>query len=356
MQAAADTEDLQVGLIGFGYASQTFHAPLITTTPGLRLAAVSSRDATRVHAALGAGVAVLPTPAALIERDGLDLIVIASPNDSHHPLARAALQAGRHVLVDKPFTLDAPQARDLCALARQRGRLLSVFHNRRWDGDFMTVQELLRTGRVGRLRQAALHFDRFRPAVRERWREGGGPGSGLWLDLGPHLMDQALQLFGAPLALQADIATLRDGGRADDWFHAQLRYADGLRVHLHASMLAALPGPRFALHGTRGSYCKAGLDTQEDALKAGHRPDPAAPAAWGRDPQDGQLVVGSADDLQALAWPTQRGDYPAFYAALRDALLGRGANPVSGEQAAEVMQWLDLGRRSAAENRELSPD
>jgi len=354
MQQAAGSDELRVGLIGFGYASRTFHAPLITTTPGLRLVAVSSRDAARVHAALGAGVAVLPTSAALIDRGGLDLIVIASPNDSHHLLARAALQAGRHVLVDKPFTLDAAQARELCALARERGRLLSVFHNRRWDGDFMTVRELLRAGVLGRLRHAALHFDRFRPTVRERWREGGGPGSGLWLDLGPHLLDQALQLFGTPLALQADIATLRDGGCADDWFHAQLRYADGLRVHLHASMLAALPAPRFTLHGTRGSYAKTGLDTQEDALKAGRRPDPAAPAAWGRDPQDGRLVTGDTDALQTEAWPTQRGDYPAFYAALREALLGRGPNPVPGEQAAEVMEWLDLGRRSAAERRELS--
>ena len=352
MKHARDEPGLRVGLVGFGYASQTFHAPLIGATPGLRLVAVSSRDAARVRAVLGPEVAVDATPEVLIARD-LDLLVIASPNDSHHPLTRAALLAGHDVLVDKPFTLDAAQAQDLCVLARERGRLLSVFHNRRWDGDFMTARELLRAGTLGRLRHAALHFDRFRPAVRERWREGGGPGSGLWLDLGAHLVDQALQLFGLPLALQADIATLRDGGRADDWFHAQLRYADGLRVHLTASMLAALPGPHFALHGTLGSCVKYGLDTQEDALKAGQRPDPAAPADWGHDPQPGALVTGDAEGLRTTTLPTQRGDYPAFYAALRDALLGRGPNPVPAVEALQVMQVLDLGRRSAELGREL---
>ena len=352
MKHARDEPGLRVGLVGFGYASQTFHAPLIGATPGLRLVAVSSRDAARVRAALGPAVAVDATPEVLIARD-LDLLVIPSPNDSHHPLTRAALLAGHDVLVDKPFTLDAAQAQDLCVLARERGRLLSVFHNRRWDGDFMTVRELMRAGTLGRLRHAALHFDRFRPAVRERWREGGGPGSGLWLDLGAHLVDQALQLFGLPLALHADIATLRDGGRADDWFHAQLRYADGLRVHLTASMLAALPGPHFALHGTLGSCVKYGLDTQEDALKAGQRPDPAAPADWGHDPQPGALVTGDAEGLRTTTLPTQRGDYPAFYAALRDALLGRGPNPVPAVEALQVMQVLDLGRRSAELGREL---
>ena len=192
--------------------------------------------------------------------------------------------------------------------------------------------------------------------MRERWREGSGPGAGLWLDLGAHLIDQALQLFGRPLAIQADIATLRDGGRGDDWFQARLRYADGLRVSLNASMICALPGPRFALHGTLGSYVKSGLDTQEDALKAGLRPDPAAPEAWGLDPQAGRLVTAvapGAQGTQSQPWPTQRGDYPAFDAALREALLGRGPNPVPAAQALKVMQLLDLGRRSAAEGREL---
>ena len=349
--------NLRVGLIGYGFASQVFHAPLIGSTPGLELVAVSSRDAATVRAALGPTVAIEATPEALIARRDIDLVVIPTPNDSHHPLARAALLAGHHVLVDKPFTLDAAQAADLIALAQTQGRLLSVFHNRRWDGDFLTVQALLRAGTLGRLRHAAFHFDRFRPVVRDRWREGSGPGAGLWLDLGAHLIDQALQLFGPPVAIQADIATLRDGGRGDDWFQARLRYADGLRLSLSASMVCALPGSRFALHGTLGSYGKSGLDAQEDALKAGLRPDPAAPEAWGLDPQAGELVTAlapGAQETHSQPWPTQRGDYPAFYAALREALRGRGPNPVPATEALAVMQLLDRGRRSAAEGRELA--
>ena len=344
---------LRVGLLGFGYASQTFHAPLILSTPGLQLAAVSSSDPARVRAALGDGVKAWPTADELIAQADVDLVVIPTPNDTHHPLARAALLAGRHVVVDKPLTLDAPQAQDLVALARTQQRLLSVFHNRRWDGDFMTARRLLADGTLGQVRHAAFHFDRFRPEVRDRWREADTPGGGLWMDLAPHLIDQCLQLFGWPEALQADIARLRPGARTDDFFSAQLRYADGLRVTLGASMIAAHAGARFLLQGTRGSYVKRGLDPQEDALKAGARPDAARREAWGPDAQAGELTtVGTGDQLTPSELPTLPGDYLAYYEQLRDAILGRAANPVMPEQALDVMTLLDLGRRSAADRRE----
>lgn len=342
---------LRTGLLGFGYASQTFHAPLIRATPGLQLVAVSSRDEAKVRQALGPEVRVWPSAERLIADEQLDLVVVPTPNDTHHALARAALRAGRHVVVDKPFTLDAAQAAELVALAARERRLLSVFHNRRWDGDFLAVRKLLAAGTLGRVRHAVMHFDRFRPQVRDRWREADVPGGGLWMDLGPHLLDQALQLFGMPQALQADIAGLREGARSDDYFHATLRHADGLRVTLHASMLAAAPGPRFALHGTHGSYVKWGLDRQEDDLKAGRRPRAGQP--WGEDPQAGQLLLERDGALHASALPNERGDYPAYYAALRDAILGRGANPVPPEQALQVMRLLDLGRHSAQQRREM---
>lgn len=351
---ATSRPPLRVGLIGFGYGSQTFHAPLITTTPGLALVAVSSRDPARVAQALGDEVRVAATPHELIARDDLDLIVVAAPNDAHHPLARAALLAGRHTVVDKPFTIDAPQAHELVALARARGLVLSTFHNRRWDGPMLTARRLLAEGRLGRVRHAALHFDRYRPQVRERWREAEGPGSGLWLDLGSHLLDGALQLFGWPVALQVDLARLREGARADDFFQARLRYADGLRVSLQGSMSAAQPGPRVSLQGTRGGYLKRGADPQEDALKAGARPDPARRDGWGRDPQPGELALADeGGQLEVQALPTQRGDYPAYYEQVRDAVLRLGPNPVPPEQALDVMTLLDLGRRSAQERREL---
>jgi predicted dehydrogenase len=348
---------LRVGLVGFGYAGRTFHAPLLCSTPGLQLIAVSSRQPEAVHAALGTAVEVLADPLALVRHPALDLVVVASPNDTHHPLTLAALQAGKAVVVDKPFALDAAQAEALVREAEARGQLLSVFHNRRWDGDFLGVAALLQAGELGRIAHAELHFDRFRPQVRTRWREAAGPGGGLWIDLGPHLIDQALQLFGPPQAISADIATLRDGGQADDCFSARLRYASGLRVTLGASMIAAQPGPRFLLQGLHGSAIKWGLDTQEGALKAGRRPDPTQPQAWGHDPQPLQLQRArdavAPEALSPDTRPVPHGCYGAYYAAVRDALRGQAPNPVPAREALAVMQWLDLGRRSAQERREL---
>ena len=252
---------LRVGLIGYGFASQTFHAPLIAGVPGLELVAVSSRDAAKVRADWPT-VQVHGQPLALVNRPDIDLVIVPTPNDSHFPLARAALLAGKHVVVDKPFTVTVAEGRELAQLAGQAGRVLSVFHNRRWDSDFLTVQQLLRDGTLGRIVHLESRFDRYRPEVRQRWRETAGPGSGLWYDLGPHLLDQALQLFGMPLALQMDRAVVRDNAVTDDWFQAQLRY-DRHRVSLHVSALVAAGPPRFAVHGTHGSFVKHGLDAQE---------------------------------------------------------------------------------------------
>jgi predicted dehydrogenase len=339
---------LKIGIVGYGYASQVFHAPLIASVPGLQLAAIASGNPAKV-AADWPGLAVDPSPEALFRRPELDLVVIATPNDTHGPLASQALAAGKHVIVDKPFTLTLAEARALQDRAEQAGRLLSVFHNRRWDGDFLTLRRVLGSGELGRVVQFESRFDRFRPEVRDRWRETGGPGSGLWYDLGPHLLDQALQLFGRPEALTLDLARQRDGARSDDAFLAQLRYGE-TRVLLGASALAAAAGPRFRVHGTRGSYLKSGLDPQEDQLKAGYRPP--APD-WGLDPAPGTLTALAGERLEARAVPPLAGDYPAYYAAIRDALLGRCANPVPPSEAIEVMALIELGLRSAGERREL---
>lgn len=342
---------LRVGLIGYGYAGRTFHAPLIAGVPGLRLAAVSSRDPQRVRADF-AQVEVLADPLALLQRDDLDLVVIASPNDSHYPLARAALAAGRHVVVDKPFTLTLAEARELGALAHARQRLLSVFHNRRWDGDFLTLRALVEAGTLGRPVHLESAFDRFRPAVRARWRESAQPGGGLWFDLGPHLLDQTLQLFGWPEAITLDAGILRDGGQSDDWFQARLHYPQ-CRVVLRASMLAAHAAPRFVLHATGGSWVKRGLDPQEEALKAGGRPAwPPAPG-WGEDTNPSEIVRQAGEALQREPWPLRPGCQGAFYAAVRDAIRGEAANPVRPDEAIAVMALLELGLRSAREDRTL---
>ena len=305
---------VKVGIVGYGYATATFHAPLVASVPGMVLAAISTSHPPKVRADWPA-VDVCESPQALCARPDIDLVVIPTPNETHHPLAAQALAAGKHVVVDKPFTLDVAQARDLIQRAAQAQRVLSVFHNRRWDADFLTLKSVLTHGKLGRVTHFESHFDRYRPVVRPRWRESGAPGSGLWYDLGSHLIDQALQLFGRPQTLMLDLARERDGASADDSFHAVLRY-EGLRVVLHASALVAHLGPRFAVHGTRGSFTKFGLDTQEDALKAGRRP---GAADWGVDPLVPTLTLAEGDHLVDTSLPCERGDYLGYYGLLRQA-------------------------------------
>jgi len=343
------SDKIRVGLVGYGFASKTFHAPLIAGTTGMELAAISSSDAGKVHADWPHTLAV-SSPQALFDDPSLQLIVIPTPNDTHFPLAKAALNAGKHVVVDKPFTVTFSQARELEALAKAKGLLLSVFHNRRWDSDFLTLKALLAEGTLGDVRYFASHFDRFRPEVRNRWREQQGAGSGIWYDLGPHLIDQALQLFGSPVAINVDMAELRPGAQTTDYFHAVLTYPQR-RVVLHASMLVAAESARYQVHGTKGSYVKYGLDPQEDNLKAGARPPQEE---WGYDMRDGVLTLVSGELMVEKTLLTTPGNYPAYYAAIRDALNGAGDNPVTVEEAVQVMELIELGLQSA-EKRQTMP-
>jgi scyllo-inositol 2-dehydrogenase (NADP+) len=348
------TASLNVGILGYGYASATFHAPLIASVPGLHLTAIASSRPDDVRADWP-DATVHETPESLIAHPDIDLVVIATPNDTHAPLAAQALAAGKHVVVDKPFTLNAGEAQDLISLANQHQRLLSVFHNRRWDADFLSLQSVLKSGELGRITHFESHFDRYRPMVRQRWRESGGPGSGLWYDLGPHLLDQTLQLFGLPQSLWLDQASQRDASLADDWFHAVLGYGP-MRVVLHASALTARVAPRFVVHGTAGSLVKWGLDTQEDALKAGLRPQQGTEGThWGLDPQPLHLTVSDAQQtLTERQRHCQRGDYPQYYARVRDAVLHGAANPVPAQEALQVMTLIELGLQSAAQGQVMA--
>lgn len=335
-----------VGIVGCGFATTTFHAPLVRSTPGLKLAAVSSSNPGKVRTALP-GVEPVARPEDLVARPDLDLIVVPTPNDSHHQWVAAALAAGKHVVVDKPFALDAVEAADLKARAQSAGKLLAVFQSRRWDSDFLTVRKVMDEGALGRIVLFESHMDRFRPQVRDRWRENAAQGAGLWYDLGPHVLDQALVLFGEPKALTLHQAQLRDGSQSDDWFHAVLDYG-ALRVVLQGSVVAARPAPRYTVYGLNGSYVKEGIDPQEDALKAGGVP---GSPGWGTDPQPGTLTVPGQP---AALVPGVPGRYQDFYAQMRDALDGKGPVPVSAEEGLRVMRWLDAGRLSAAEGRAVT--
>ena len=335
------TAALRLALLGYGFAGKTFHAPLIRNTPGLELDAVASSRPAAVLAELPASrpfadfAQVLADPA-------IDAVVIATPNDTHAAIAEAALLAGKHVVVDKPLTLTLAHARRLGKLAEECGRVLSVFHNRRWDSDFLALQEVLGAGLIGRPTHVESRFDRFRPTVRERWREKAESGGGVWFDLGPHLVDQALQLFGLPLRLGGSIAHLRDAAQADDWFQILLDYGR-LQVTLSSSMLVAGGIPRLAAHGTRGSWIKHGLDAQEDQLRAGMLP---GEAGWGVDPQ-AAVLFSQETGVAGQPWAVPAGDYLRYYAGVRDAMLGRGANPVTPAQAIATMAVLETGVEAA---------
>lgn len=343
------TAPLQVALVGYGFVGKIFHAPLIAAVDGLALHTVVSSNAPAVHADFP-NVHVLPTLDAALADPAIDLVVIATPNALHAPQAHAVLDVGKHVVVDKPFTVTVPEADAVIAHAARAGRLLSVFHNRRYDSDFLTLRALLAEHALGEVTQFESHFDRFRLDVRDRWRERAGPGAGLWYDLGPHLLDQALTLFGAPRGITADIAVQRDGAETDDYFHATLRY-DRLRVILHASTMMAAHDLRYSVHGTRGSFVKQGLDSQEDALKAGRTP---GDALWGHDAQPGTLTTVDGEQTQTHIVPGEPGDYRRYYAGVRDAIRGVAPNPVPATEALMVMRLIEFGLESAQARREIA--
>ncbi|OLL29342.1 oxidoreductase [Burkholderia sp. SRS-W-2-2016] len=339
---------LKIGLMGYGFAGATFHAPVIENCGRASVAAIATSQTEHAHADYPHAKIVADFDA-LLALDDIDCIVLATPNDTHFDLARRTLEAGKHVVVDKPVTLNAADAHTLANIALARGKLFVPFHNRRWDGDFLTVRDLLARIELGRVTHYESHFDRFRPGVRQRWREDVTRGGGLLFDLGPHLIDQALALFGPPQTVSATVRAHRDDASAPDYVHIQLGYPD-FEVVLHASALTAMPGPRFAIHGTRGSYLKYGLDTQEDQLKAGLRP---GDEGFGGGNTAGRLRVLEGEQEVERELPTRDGDYAGFYIALADAIQNGVAFPVSAQDAVDVMTIIDLAARSSEQGARL---
>jgi len=327
------SEVIRVGLVGYGLAGSVFHAPLIRACGRMDLTAVlTSRDAPKRVDSLED----------LIE--ACKLVVVASPNTSHFPIARQALEAGCHVVVDKPFTVTIDEADELIRIAAERQSLLSIFHNRRWDGDFLTVREVL--PQLGDVLLFEAAWDRFRPAIKPGWREQPEPGAGLWNDLGPHMIDQALQLFGIPDSIEADIFAQRADAAVDDYFDVSLHYGT-CRVRLRSSSLVADPRPRFAVHGTAGSFVKFGLDPQEAQLKDGMNPnDPD----FALDTPDGTLTFGDGTQDRV---PTTRGRWVSFYEAIAAAILDGAPLPVDPADARTGLALIDLARRAASSGQRL---
>ena len=351
---------LRVALVGYGLAGSVFHAPLIASTEGLVLdTVVTSNEERRAQArAEFPDVRLASSPDELWSRaDELDLLVIASPNKTHVALATAALEAGLPVVVDKPIAGTAAEARELAALADRRGLLLSVFQNRRWDNDFLTLARLIADGELGDVQRFESRFERWRPQPKGGWRESGDPQEigGLLYDLGSHVVDQALTLFGPAVQVYAESDVRRPGASADDDTFLAITHANGVRSHLYVSATTAQLGPRFRVLGSTAGYVKYGLDPQEAALREGLRPSAGEP--WGEEPQELWGRLGSGESpLTGGGIPVRSlpGDYPAYYAAVAAALRGTGENPVTALQAAAALDVLEAARRSAREGTSVT--
>lgn len=340
---------INVGLIGFGFAGRTFHAPVVRAVSGLRLTSILQRKGDEA-ASRYPDVRIARNLDQLLASDDVQLVVVATPNTSHFDLARQCLLAGRHVVIDKPFATTYVEAAELVSLAEKSGRLLSVYQSRRFDGDFKTVRNLIASQTLGRIVIFESHYDRYRLNLRPgAWREQAGPGNGVFFDLGPHLIDQALTLFGTPEAIGGDIRIERDGAAVDDAFDLTLFYPR-LRVLLRGTMLASKPAPHFLIHGTHGSFVKYGLDPQEEALKRGETP---GGPAWGQEPQEawGTLSQIEGEKISERTIPTEAGNYCEYYENVRDAILGKAALAVTPQAALNVMRVLELAHQSSRERR-----
>lgn len=347
-------EPFRVGLIGFGLAGAVFHAPLISTTPGLRLAAVVTSNPERAHEvqSVYTDVRVFTTPEQLWERArDFNFVVVASPNRTHAPLAHAALEAGLAVVVDKPLAANAAEGRRLIEEAGRRGLLLTVFQNRRWDGDFLTLRLLLERGELGRVLRFESRYERWRPQAKDGWRQSGAAedAGGLLYDLGSHLIDQARVLFGSVRRVYAELGRPYADVDVDNDTFVALEHVGGVRSHLWMSTVAAQPAARFRVLGSEAAYTKFGLDVQEETLKRGGRP---GDEGWGEEPEQHWGLVGAGNDLRPVR--TEPGSYQSFYKGVVSALRDGVPPPVEPAEAVAVLDVIEAARRSDAEGQTVA--
>ncbi|MHA7137905.1 oxidoreductase [Rossellomorea arthrocnemi] len=336
-------QPIKVGLVGYGFSGQSFHRPLLSHLEEFHIEAVLSSDEEKVLKD-NEGATVVSSLEDLLQQD-IELVVITTPNHLHYSMIKQALLADKHVVVEKPFVTNSVEGEELLALAEERGLHLSVFHNRRWDSDFLTIQKLLKEDALGQIYTYEAHFDRFRPAIKDRWKENKIEGAGVLYDLGSHLLDQALTLFGTPQWVQADVFPQRNPEKAEDYFHITLGY-DVLRVQLYSRSIVLDPGPRYQVHGLRGSYVKHGMDRQEDDLKAGRNP---LDEEWGLEDEEywGTLTTLSGDEVTSEVIPSEKGDYTQFYLGIYRTLRGNKPLPVKPEDALHVIKIIEACKESA---------
>lgn len=341
---------INVGLIGYGFAGKVFHTPILEALDEFQLKKVVSSRTQEIKQDLP-DVEVVESATDLWEDESLDLVVIASPNTTHFDLAKAGLTAGKHIVVDKPFVNQSSDGEVLIGLAEQKKRCLSVYHNRRFDNDFLTLKKCVDEGKLGKVNTYIAHYDRFRPNLKGGWREEKLDGSGLLYDLGAHLIDQALYLFGMPKTIYADLGLQRENSITTDYVHLLLNYND-VKVILHVGSMVAEPGPHFQIHGDKGSFVKYGMDSQEAALIAGARP--GAPG-WGKDSEDsyGTLTRDQNGQLVLEKIETSPGCYEAYYQAIARAILEGTPLPVTARDALNVIKVIEMAIQSNTEKEAI---
>jgi len=334
---------IQTAIIGYGLSGQIFHGALLETMPGFNLHTVVTTDPAK--AALlkqqHPQASVVANPDNVLTNKEIDLIIVSTPNTQHHPLAKKALLSGKNVIVEKPFTVTSDEAQNLIDTAAETGLMLTVYHNRRYDSDFLTLKQIIAQGQLGELRLFESAYDRFRPEVNKlAWREKQLPGSGILYDLGAHLIDQTLSLFGLPISLYADVRSLR-GGSVDDHFEIIMDYP-GMKASLISRPLVKEPLPRFAVHGSKGSFVKYGLDVQEDDLKAGKR---RKDDTWGAEPGSQWGALNTISQRKIV--PSLPGDYHAFYQAVHAHLTQGTSLPITAQDGMNVIRIIELALTSS---------
>jgi len=337
---------LDVGLIGFGLGGATFHAPFISRTPGLRLASIvtSNPERRRIASAEYRDAQILADVDALFDTKP-DLVAISTPNVTHYPLARHALESGAHVVVDKPFAATSAQAHEIGELAHRVGKLAIPFQNRRWDGDYLTLRSLIADGKLGDVHRFESRFDRWRPARKPGWClvDAAERAEDVLHDLHTHLIDQALQLFGPVTHVYAEVRRIDPHVVVADDALLALTHAGGARTLLESTMAAAVPGPRYHVYGTKGAYLKHGVDVQEPSLKAGARP---GDAGYGEEPEDAWGILGTGEAQQRVR--THVGDYSPFYRQVASAILDGAPPPVLVPEVVAGLQIIEAAFRSSA--------
>lgn len=337
---------IQVGLIGFGLSGRYFHAPFLTVNPHFTITKVVERHRNEAEA-FDSSIQTVRSHNELLTDPAIDLIIVSSPNDTHFEYAKAALEAGKHVLIEKPFANTSEQARELLDLAKQKGLVAIPYQNRRYDADFLTIQQVLRENHLGEVVEYECRYDRYRPDIVNSWKEKEPEGGGNLFNLGSHLIDQAVALFGIPEAVSGDIRIIRKGGILDDYFDVRLIYPDK-RVILKSSMLAVDNSLRYIIHGTKGSFIKHGLDIQEETQRKNILPNTPD---WGAEPDNQYGALTTSEGR--FTFPSQPGNYHHFYNNLYRAIVGEIPQEVSPEQAIAVIRIIELANESSRQKKVL---